>query len=104
MERLFEWHPVYGSCCVAPSLDAMQKSVEWAVDKLNEGCALLVHCAHGHGRSATVLGAILIEIGEAENVDDAVKVMKKGRPRVRLNQKQQKALNEWFDRYHRKER
>ena len=89
----------------SPSVSAIQHAVEWAVEFLqpaSEGDErmLYVHCAHGHGRSATVLGALLIATGRADNVSDAVKLMKKGRPRVRLNTRQQLGLQGWFSDYY----
>ncbi len=36
------------------------QGVSWALAQRAAGRKVLVHCAHGHGRSATVLAAILI--------------------------------------------
>lgn len=38
----------------------IEQGVQWALAQRAEGRPVLVHCAHGHGRSATVLAAILI--------------------------------------------
>lgn len=73
----------------------IQAAVMWGKRRLEEGMMLFVHCAHGHGRSATVLGAVLIALGEAGTVDEAVKLMQKSRPRVRLNNRQRAALSAW---------
>ena len=56
----------------------------------------MIHCAHGHGRSATLLAAILIADGSAQSIDAAEKVMKASRPRVRLNRRQKGALKQWL--------
>lgn len=39
---------------------ALPQGVQWALAQRAAGRPVLVHCAHGHGRSATVLAAILI--------------------------------------------
>jgi protein-tyrosine phosphatase len=59
---------------------------------------VLVHCAHGHGRSATVLCAILISSGEAQDAGDAEALLKAARPRVRLNRRQRAMLEKWMQR------
>ncbi len=50
-----------------------------------------VHCAQGHGRSGTLVAALLLARGAAKSVDEAVATVRKARPGVRLNA-QQKAL------------
>ena len=49
---------------VGPQLQARasrpEQGVSWALAQRAAGRKVLVHCAHGHGRSATVLAAILI--------------------------------------------
>ena len=78
-----------------PSPQQIQEGVEWARQQAGSGRKVLVHCAHGHGRSATLLGAILIADGVVQSVDDAVALMKAQRPRVRLNRRQLAALKAW---------
>jgi hypothetical protein len=60
----------------APEAPEIQAAVEWAQTELRAGREVYVHCAHGHGRSATVLAAILIADGQAKGADDAVKLMR----------------------------
>lgn len=43
-----------------PALPRVVQGVSWALAQRAAGRKVLVHCAHGHGRSATVLAAILI--------------------------------------------
>ena len=50
-----------------------------------------LHCAEGHGRSGTLGAAILVLRGLAENVEDAVRLLRKSRPGIRLSN-EQKAL------------
>lgn len=44
----------------APTAQQIEVGVQWALAQRAAGRPVLVHCAHGHGRSATVLAAILI--------------------------------------------
>ena len=71
--------------------------VAWAQAQELEGRKVLIHCAHGHGRSATILCAILIANGQASTIAEAEKILKSERPRVRLNTRQRAALTEWFN-------
>lgn len=50
-----------------------------------------IHCAHGHGRSATVAAAVLVRRGDATlaNVEAKMQAL---RPRIRLNAIQRAAL------------
>ena len=89
---------------VGPSVEQIEMASAWAAQRVEEGYSVLVHCAHGHGRSATVMGAILIRQGIADSVDDAEKIMKKSRPRVRLNARQRKGLGAWYVRFYAKRR
>ncbi|WPT13647.1 YnbD [Picochlorum sp. SENEW3] len=95
----------------SPTPEMIQQAVEWAMDfmgrmddnsvrRKNDTRRLFVHCAHGHGRSATVLGAILIALNEEDSAESVVKLMKRGRPRVRLNSRQLAGLQAWIDQYH----
>jgi protein-tyrosine phosphatase len=53
--------------------------------------AVYVHCASGHGRSATVAAALLIARGLAKDAKEAEAMLRQARPGVRL-QKAQRAL------------
>lgn len=79
----------------APTPAQIERGVAWALGQRAAGCPVLVHCAHGHGRSATVLAAILIAEGAAAGPAEAEALMKAQRPRVRLNKRQMGALKAW---------
>lgn len=53
---------------------------------------LFVHCAMGHGRSATVAAALLIRRGACATVDEAVAQLVRARPGVRLHAVQRAAV------------
>lgn len=62
--------------CAAPSPAAIQQGVEWVQRELAEGRSVYIHCAHGHGRSATVLAAVLIATGQSATAEQAVALMR----------------------------
>jgi protein-tyrosine phosphatase len=78
-----------------PTLDARAPKpaqIASAVDAvLAASGPAFIHCAHGHGRSATVAAAVLVRRGEA-TLDDVEQKMKAKRPRIGLNVHQRTAL------------
>ena len=89
-------------CCLtwdthSPSCESYDKGVEFALKQRRDlGRSVLVHCAHGHGRSAAMLSAILIAEGMADSIDEAEAMIKAKRPRVRLNANQREGLALWL--------
>jgi protein-tyrosine phosphatase len=78
-----------------PTLDATSPTpaeITRAVDTIlaTKGAAF-IHCAFGHGRSATVAAALLVRRGEA-TLDDVERKMRACRPRIGLNAYQRGAL------------
>ncbi|HEY9653468.1 MAG TPA: dual specificity protein phosphatase family protein [Coleofasciculaceae cyanobacterium] len=51
-----------------------------------------IHCALGHGRSATVAAAVLLAKGLVDNVDEAETYLKKLRPGIQFSQAQRSLL------------
>lgn len=78
-----------------PTLDAAAPTaaqIAAAVDAiLAANGPAFIHCAHGHGRSATVAAAVLVRRGDATLADVEAK-MQALRPRIRLNATQRAAL------------
>jgi len=72
-----------------PALDASvpdEKLFLSTVDELSEDPrGMFVHCAFGHGRSAMMVGALLIRRGLARDVAEAEAMMKAKRPLVSMN-------------------
>lgn len=84
----------------APTVEQIQQGVEFVLANRAEGRPVLVHCAHGHGRSATVLCAALAAEGVrtkrgAKTWREAEEMCKAARPRVRINARQAEALDAW---------
>jgi hypothetical protein len=60
---------------------------------------ILVHCAHGRGRSTTVLVAALVASGCFATWEEAFAHCKAKRPCVKLNAKMRAALTSWANEY-----
>ena len=80
-----------------PALDATAPTpaqIARAVDAvLAANGAAFIHCAFGHGRSATVAAAVLVRRGDA-TLADVEQKMQAHRPRIGLNARQLGALGE----------
>lgn len=79
----------------AVAVTDIERGVDWALAQRAMGRAVVVHCAHGHGRSATVMAACLLARGLCLNARDAEKYMQRSRPRVRLSRRQRASLEDW---------
>ncbi|KAH7415042.1 hypothetical protein KP509_14G024600 [Ceratopteris richardii] len=85
----------------APLVKDIQRAVVWARDvRQQENRPVLVHCAFGHGRSVTVMCALLVALGVVDNWKAAIELIKDCRPKVHVNQIQQKVLEEWVKQYY----
>lgn len=74
--------------------EGLRDAVAWAVQQRAAGRRLLVHCAHGRGRSTTALVAALVEAGHFATWEDAFAHVRERRY-VRLNDEQRAALDRW---------
>lgn len=78
-----------------PTLDASSPppdAIARIIDAIEAaGGPALVHCALGHGRSATVAAAVLVRRGDA-TLDDVEAKMRARRPKIALNPRQRAAL------------
>jgi protein-tyrosine phosphatase len=75
----------------SPTPGQLREAVQWLSEALNAG-RVYVHCAAGHGRSATVVIAYLLAVGSVSSVDEGIALLKSHRPGVRLNASQQAVL------------
>ncbi|KAL0401493.1 UNVERIFIED_CONTAM: hypothetical protein Slati_4179200 [Sesamum latifolium] len=79
----------------APQPGEIEMAVNWACRKRAQKTPIFIHCAYGHGRSVTVMCALLVALGLAEDWKNAEKLIKEKRPYIRLNGLHRKALEEW---------
>jgi predicted protein tyrosine phosphatase len=80
----------------APSREQLRDAVEWVKQHAASG-PVYVHCALGHGRSATVVAAYLLAVGLAADAKAAVKHLRELRPGVRLNCAQRRVLDRFAE-------
>jgi protein-tyrosine phosphatase len=90
-----EYHSLPCLDTAAPELDAFCAAVRRIV--IHDG-ATYVHCALGHGRSATLVAAVLLELGLATDPDDAVNRIRLLRPGVALSPAQRVLLHQFWER------
>jgi protein-tyrosine phosphatase len=86
-----------------PTPELIEQGVRWSLKENEDGQPIYIHCAHGHGRSATVMCAAFIASGKANDIDGALAIMRKARPRVRLNKKQRAVVQAWLDAFHKQQ-
>jgi hypothetical protein len=75
-----------------PTQKQLRDAVPWMEAEAAKGHKLYVHCAVGHGRSATTAAAYLLLRGDFSDVDDALASMKAGRRWISLRGVQRDAL------------
>lgn len=78
-----------------PTADQLTAGVDF-IEHHRGGGAVYVHCAVGRGRSATMLAAWLLAVGDAESVAAAEAQLQAKRPTVRLHHAQKAAVESWW--------
>jgi len=77
-----------------PSARSIERAARLAAEASTRG-DVMVHCAHGRGRSTCVMVACLVRAGLYENWREAFAAVSKRRRGVKLNGKMMRALDEW---------
>ncbi len=78
-----------------PGADVLDDAVPWISDRVAEGRTVLIHCAKGRGRSATVLAAYLMQ-AEGMSFDDVDELLTSKRKLVKLEDRHRKVLESWI--------
>ncbi|WJN59582.1 phosphatase PAP2/dual specificity phosphatase family protein [Pseudomonas sp. SO81] len=76
---------------VAPDTEACRQGAE-LIEQLHQQGPLLVCCALGYSRSATLIGAWLLQSGRANSVEQAIELIRAARPQIVLGEAQRLAL------------
>lgn len=80
----------------APSQEHLGEAVRYIRKHINRGEKILVHCAKGRGRSATMICAYLAQTINKTPLQ-VISEMKKIRPLVSMNEKQIESVTEYLD-------
>ena len=77
-----------------PSEEMIDAGVAFVRDQVLDGRTVLIHCAKGRGRSATILAAYLMQYEDME-FDEANQTMKAIRPLTKLEGRHRQRLEQW---------
>jgi atypical dual specificity phosphatase len=69
--------------------------VDWIAARILEGRVVLIHCAKGRGRSATVLAAYLMD-ARGMTFDEVDDLLTRRRPLVKLQDRHREVLEPWI--------
>lgn len=75
----------------APTPEQLRLAAGWIGERLERG-PVLVHCALGHGRSATLVAAFLLRSERAATVEEALEIIRARRARIEPSCEQARAL------------
>jgi protein tyrosine phosphatase (PTP) superfamily phosphohydrolase (DUF442 family) len=78
-----------------PDQETITQAVDWIKEQVHDGRVVLIHCAKGRGRSATLMAAYLMQ-EEGMSFDEARALMESKRGLTKLEPKHQLALDEWL--------
>lgn len=78
-----------------PSVEMIDAGVLFVRQQVEDGRTVLIHCAKGRGRSATVLAAYLMHY-EGLSFDQANQKMKEIRPLTKLEARHRQHLEKWI--------
>lgn len=78
-----------------PTVEQLTTAVRWIADQLAHR-PVFVHCALGHGRSASVVIAYLLHAGQVTTIRDGLRRVRGLRPGVGLSASQRRGLEGWW--------
>ena len=86
-----------------PSVEQLERGARFGRDAMEkaglEGGSLMVHCAHGRGRSCLMMCAVLVRMGLVDGWEEGFDMVKAGRSCCKLNEGMRKRLGEWSEKF-----
>ncbi len=79
----------------APDVATIERAVRWIDRQLRAGRRVLVHCAKGRGRSATVLAAYLMA-ARGLSYDQAATLLRSKRALTKLERRHRRVIERWW--------
>lgn len=83
---------------MVPPFEILDEGVAFIHEQIEQKRVVLVHCAKGRGRSATLLAAYLMRY-ENMSFDDARNLMKQKRELTKLENRHRRHLDAWMTHY-----
>ena len=80
---------------LAPTVEQLEHAVSWIKIRLAQEESVLVHCALGHGRSAIIIVAFILQSGMVKNFADAPDFIQSKRPGLHLSSIQKRVLKQY---------
>ncbi len=78
-----------------PGEDVLTDAVDWITTQILDGRVVLIHCAKGRGRSATVLAAYLMDV-QGMTFDEVDDLLTSKRKLVKLQDRHRRVLESWI--------
>jgi atypical dual specificity phosphatase len=80
---------------MVPDDTTISHATDWIKAQVDDGRVVLIHCAKGRGRSATLLAGYLMR-EQGLTFDEANELMKSKRPLTKLEDRHRRVLENWI--------
>ena len=95
--ELPRWYRFAGRYEALPNLDGMPLAHFTPGVEIGPETVVLVHCAEGHGRTASFVVLLLVRLGIARTMDEAIELIHGCRPLARMSRSQIRSVGDAID-------